>query len=743
MLQLINGLSVRSRRVFARKGARRSATLMVVLMLALSSFAAFAATLADAHLAAVGPTSSENHFPVWYKDKGAPSDSLSPIRLELCLDPADPRCIMGDLPNPDAPLHFPDNFPDEAFWFLADGTALDTGNGGRALWRAALEAAFANGGVVDGDQISFARIRIRISGLQAGATYKITHPYGVDEFVAEDTTGNDINFTEDIGIGALGDFSGALGGRIGPFLRWTSGADAGFIGDAATPHAVIGSPFNTNFFRVEGPAGSFTGSTNLCADASLGDDPIATDDCIESDEFVIMGKLATNAGVNADRATYTSSGGQTKIDVFASSEEDQQAIQIVRDPSDLFHTTTMRGDGARYYGRLAYSGLPPATLKVRNAGDNPITEKTIQVIDIVTLDPPVYDADALTLTVHATSSDQSGSPSLTAEGFGPLDSNGDAVFSNVVVPPNILTVTSSKGGFDTEQVRVSDNSAGFPAVQIQAIAGADQTGVQKGQTVTLDGSSSTGDITSFQWTQTSGTSVTLNNANTAIATFEAPIGPADLTFSLKVTGGGETDVDEVSVHVDAVAGPVANAGADQLVVPGSVVTLNGTASTDPSNNPLTFSWVQIAPASPLALLNNANTATPSFTFPVGFNGTFTFRLTVTGPGGSDTDTVNISPTQDTITIARAEFRTGSNRFRVDGTASPGPGNSVSVYLGQVADPANPDQSKRVGTSPVDTTGAWAIDLRNTPPNLRPVSGNVVTVISTRGGVAIATITIRN
>ena len=83
----------------------------------------------------------------------------------------------------------------------------------------ALEAAFANGGPAVGDQISFGRVRIRVENLVPGATYRVTHPYGVDVFQADEAT-RSINFTEDIGIGAPGDFQGALNSRIGPFLTW-------------------------------------------------------------------------------------------------------------------------------------------------------------------------------------------------------------------------------------------------------------------------------------------------------------------------------------------------------------------------------------------------------------------------------------------------------------------------------------------------------------------------------------------
>ncbi|MCY4491605.1 MAG: BspA family leucine-rich repeat surface protein, partial [Thaumarchaeota archaeon] len=59
--------------------------------------------------------------------------------------------------------------------------------------------------------------------------------------------------------------------------------------------------------------------------------------------------------------------------------------------------------------------------------------------------------------------------------------------------------------------------------------------------------------------------------------------------------------------------PTANAGNDQLVVLGSSVTLDGSGSTDPESDPLTYSWAKTS--GPDVILTDATTATPSFTAP--------------------------------------------------------------------------------------------------------------------------------
>ena len=85
-----------------------------------------------------------------------------------------------------------------------------------------------------------------------------------------------------------------------------------------------------------------------------------------------------------------------------------------------------------------------------------------------------------------------------------------------------------------------------------AIAGEDVV-VRVNDVVTLDGSASydpDGTISSYSWTQLSGTSVSLNNANAAVATFTAPATASELTFRLEITDdGGITADDTVAVSV--------------------------------------------------------------------------------------------------------------------------------------------------------------------------------------------------
>jgi hypothetical protein len=120
---------------------------------------------------------------------------------------------------------------------------------------------------------------------------------------------------------------------------------------------------------------------------------------------------------------------------------------------------------------------------------------------------------------------------------------------------------------------------------------------------------------------------------------------ATLVFQLVVNdGAADSNPQDVTVTVEHVNHPpIADAGLDQTVNEGSQVTLNGTGSTDPDGDPLSYHWQQTGVAS--LTLENANTATPTFTAPaVGPGGaTLVFQLTVSdNMGGSASDAVIIT-----------------------------------------------------------------------------------------------------
>lgn len=88
-----------------------------------------------------------------------------------------------------------------------------------------------------------------------------------------------------------------------------------------------------------------------------------------------------------------------------------------------------------------------------------------------------------------------------------------------------------------------------------------------------------------------------------------------------------------------VPGPTAEAGPTQFARGGQVVTLDGTGSLGPNEQPILYTWTQIS--GPPVILNGPNTATPTFTAPT-TPSVLTFQLAVSDPiATGTTDSVSI------------------------------------------------------------------------------------------------------
>ena len=171
----------------------------------------------------------------------------------------------------------------------------------------------------------------------------------------------------------------------------------------------------------------------------------------------------------------------------------------------------------------------------------------------------------------------------------------------------IFTVGDGWGGSSNDTVNVTVvNRAPI------ADAGPDQT-VPKKTLVTLDGTGSSdpdGDILAYAWTQTGGPAVVLTGADTSTPMF-TPSRSGVYTFQLVVNDSdGGTSSDTVQVTATN-AQPVADAGPSQTVRKKTLVTLDGSSSSDSDGDALTYAWTQTS--GPSVTQVGANTASPSFT----------------------------------------------------------------------------------------------------------------------------------
>lgn len=162
---------------------------------------------------------------------------------------------------------------------------------------------------------------------------------------------------------------------------------------------------------------------------------------------------------------------------------------------------------------------------------------------------------------------------------------------------------------------------------VAAAAGPDFS-VNEGQSVTLDGTGSSdpsGAAITYAWAQLpGGTPVTLSDPASPQPNFTAPpvaIGGETLSFELTVSANGKSSTDGVSVTVVNVNHPpVADAGLNQSIAEGALVTLHGEASFDIDTDAFGYAWVQTG-GSPTVALSDPAAAQPTFTAPVlGANG---------------------------------------------------------------------------------------------------------------------------
>jgi hypothetical protein len=429
---------------------------------------ALAQGVAQAALFAVDPgpyQPATGGFASWYQDSHGRTLDLCLTKAVSSRVPSAPgapsyMCLLGAVPgvfDDTQPIVFPTNFPDEAFWFTGDGAIVDAARGIDLTYVSAVEAAFAAEEPKEGDQVSFGRIRIRVDVPTAGV-YTITHPYGVDIFDVPAGGRRAINMTRDIGIGTPKTYDGALKSDIGPFLRSVNGpytetnpvtgAAEQFVGDPNLAEAFTGSPFNTNFIRIEGPNGLDLRTTVM----------------------TISGKLSTvtrPTPLISERSTYSRKAGASapvaQQDVFVLAPPPPATVKL--DSNSPVLNLTEANTTGHWYAQSATNPTLPSSLVV--TADNHLaiptstpTSISMPLTDLVVISRAEYSLSSGQITVVASTSDETSPPVLTVTSgtgaaIGALSGDG-AVKSLSTgispIPPAKVHVASSNGGGDTEEV---------------------------------------------------------------------------------------------------------------------------------------------------------------------------------------------------------------------------------------------------------------------------------------------------
>jgi hypothetical protein len=170
----------------------------------------------------------------------------------------------------------------------------------------------------------------------------------------------------------------------------------------------------------------------------------------------------------------------------------------------------------------------------------------------------------------------------------------------IATPPSILEIGSNQNS--------NISGTNLNKSQLFADAGKDQT-VYEGTTVLLNGSNSKSNesiILSYAWKQIPNPIMTIGGANTILWSFIAPNVSTDTTFTFELTvtdNKGVTAIDNVNIIVrDTNSLPnevnknnqlIADAGQDQIIEEGSLITLEGKSISSKPNNNISFQWNQI------------------------------------------------------------------------------------------------------------------------------------------------------
>jgi hypothetical protein len=324
----------------------------------------------------------------------------------------------------------------------------------------------------------------------------------------------------------------------------------------------------------------------------------------------------------------------------------------------------------RYVCLLAALAFGAAVPSVSQAAELFITNFQFQEEKRITVN--VYDVTYVATLVNTGAAKASVTARVTSR-----SSSAEPVAGKDVLHFGPVSPGGQVTSLDTFTLRV-DRSVPFFFAQLNwafevppsgpvANAGPPQT-APVGATVTLNGSGSTnpsgsGTLT-YSWVLTTKpalSAATLANANTVSPTFVIDK-PGGYTATLTVSNGSGTSTATVTVTTIN-SPPLANAGPDQTVAVGSVVTLNGSGSSDVDGNPLTYAWTILSkPTSGIgsaAVLSSATAVSPSFV--ADRAGTYIIQLVVNdGTVNSTPKTVTVN-TSNTKPVANAGANQSVNR----------------------------------------------------------------------------------
>ena len=418
--------------------------------------------------------------------------------------------------------------------------------------------------------------------------------------------------------------------------------------------------------------------------------PSATPSPAEVNDEVILSANATDLDDDSLTYAWTQTGGPTTT-LSNNAAEQPTFIALVKG-TYVFEVTVSDGDT---------DGTVTGTVTVVVNNQLPLAEAgantSVNVSEVVTLDGRASsdpDGDALTYAWTQTSgalvtlnNADTSTPSFTAPGVAT-----DLEFQ--------LIVTDTEGAASLPDiVRITVGEIAITGLAIVTDAPTVLT-----QATSFTATLAAGSNVSYSWDFGDGTSAT--GAVTS-HTFSAA---GTYTVTLMATNSvGSVSVKSIVTVTNEQ--PIADANADQDVLVGTLVTLDGSASTDPDDHfPITYQWVQTG--GPAVTLTDADTATPSFTAPA-TSSVLVFQLVVT-------DSTGLASEPDAMIVIVSDAVPGAVQATNDSPTILGTATTLSV----TAVGTNLEYSWDFGDSETGT-------------------GAVVTHTYANEGVYVATVTVNN
>jgi hypothetical protein len=361
----------------------------------------------------------------------------------------------------------------------------------------------------------------------------------------------------------------------------------------------------------------------------------------------------------------------------------------------------MFGSGTTFSGVSTPATIPTAICVQSNAvnaaGQTSQVFTPGQLGDEINISQALYDPSTQTLSVKATSGDQTVPQTLTVQGFGTINvSTGQLLANPRLAVPSIVTVLSTGGGANSRQVRLGTVSGGTstaPVAVNDSITTVEDTAV----TISVlgnDTAASGGTVNVVSRPVLGTASVTANGTITYTPNSNAS-GTDTFTYTVTV-GTAVSNEATVTVSITPVNDPPSAINDSVGALAGSSTTANLLANdTDPDGASDLASVVIVTGNASLGL--TAGTVFPGGNVTIaptagtlGGNYTFTYNaVDVAGMQSLTPATVTVAvSSQESIQPAKTQFTQNKFRWVITGTVTPNSSQTMSItYLDGTYKPA--------------------------------------------------------